>query len=222
MILLDNLLRIRENISKCGREVTLVAACKTQTIDTVRELMSIAPECVLGENRVQELTAKFDNSYRWHFIGRLQTNKVKDVVGRCELIHSLDRSELAHEIDKCAGKKGIIQHCLVEVNMGDEASKGGVAASETISFIEELNRFKNVKVEGLMSVMPKDCDNLEELYEKLYKLFESAKANFEGIRYLSAGMSSDYETALAHGANIIRIGRLIFGERVYPALNLAK
>ena len=126
MILLDNLTAVRAQVNACPREVVLVAATKTQTKETVDEFMTLAPDFVLGENRVQELQEKYDDRYVWHFIGRLQTNKVKYIVGKVALIHSLDRIELADEIEKQAKKRGIVQDCLVEVNMGGELSKGGI------------------------------------------------------------------------------------------------
>ena len=123
MIVYDNLAKVREAVKMCGRDVVLIASCKTQTKATVDELMAYAPDFVLGENRVQELTAKFDGRYKWHFIGQLQTNKVKYIIDKVELIHSLDREELAVEIEKQAAKRNKIQSCLVEINMGNELSK---------------------------------------------------------------------------------------------------
>lgn len=127
MVYVDHLRQVREAVAECGREVAVVAAVKMQTKETVRELMRLAPDLILGENRVQELTAKYDPAYRWHFIGQLQTNKVKYIIDKVELIHSLDRAELAREIEKQAAKHDKVQDCLVEVNMGSEISKGGVA-----------------------------------------------------------------------------------------------
>ncbi|MDE7373388.1 MAG: YggS family pyridoxal phosphate-dependent enzyme [Clostridia bacterium] len=218
MILYDNLEQVRKDVAACGREVVLIGACKMQTKETVDEFMSAAPDFVLGENRVQELTAKYDDRYEWHFIGQLQTNKVKYIIDKVSLIHSLDRLELAREIEKQAEKHGKVQACLVEVNMGAELSKGGVAPEDTLDFIRSLKEFNHIRIEGIMSVLPNlgDTDELHSLYEKLYTLYESAKelkqSNVD-IKYLSAGMSGDYKIALAHGANMIRLGRIIFGER---------
>lgn len=117
MVYTEHIEEVRRAVAECGREVTLVAAVKMQTKETVDELMRVAPDFVLGENRVQELTAKYDPAYRWHFIGQLQTNKVKYIADKVELIHSLDREELAKEIEKQAAKHGKVQDCLVEVNM---------------------------------------------------------------------------------------------------------
>jgi len=222
MIDFGELDRIRAKIGGCDRDVVLVAACKTQDKATVDRLMAYAPDLILGENRVQELTAKYDPRYRWHFIGRLQTNKVKYIVDKAELIHSLDRMELAAEIDRQAAKRGKIQSCLVEVNVGGELSKGGVSPQETEGFIRRVAGFANIGISGLMAVMPnlEDKAKLHALYADLQRLYEKMKQiNLQNVemKYLSAGMSGDYEIALEHGANMIRLGRAIFGERVYSA-----
>lgn len=226
MVYTEHIDEVRRAVAECGREVTVVAAVKMQTAETVDELMKAAPDFVLGENRVQELTAKYNPAYRWHFIGQLQTNKVKYIIDKVELIHSLDRVELADEIQKQAAKHGKVQSCLVEVNMGAEISKGGVAPDELEHFIRSLERYDRIKIEGIMSVLPNLGEGaaLDGMYERLYALYESAarmEQSNADIKYLSAGMSNDYRTALRHGANIIRLGRTLFGERVYPAAAIA-
>lgn len=205
-------------IAACGRDVTLVAASKTQTHETLAELMTVTPDFILGENRVQELLEKYDPKYVWHFIGRLQTNKVKYIIDKVELIHSLDRLELAAEIEKQAAKRNKIQNCLIEVNMGGEESKGGVPPEHTLDFIASLEGYKHIRIQGVMSVMPKTDDlcALHKLYEKLYELYVSVKGVQQenvDIRYLSAGMSGDYKLALEHGSNMLRLGSLLFGQR---------
>lgn len=218
MILFDNLRRVCEDISECGRGVSIIAACKTQTKETVDELASFAPSIIFGENRVQELLEKYDNSYKWHFIGQLQTNKVKYVIDKVDLIHSLDRVDLAKEIEKQAAKHGKVQGCLVEVNMGKETSKGGVAPEHVREFIASLKEYKHIDIQGIMSVLPKSDDEafLHAMYERLQNIFEDVKTVVQEnvhIGYLSAGMSGDYRIALEHGANMIRLGSLIFGQR---------
>ena len=222
MVYTEHIREVREAVAACGREVAVVAAVKMQTKDTVDELMRAAPDFILGENRVQELTAKYDPSYRWHFIGQLQTNKVKYIADKVELIHSLDRAELAKEIDRQAAKHGKIQDCLVEVNMGSEISKGGVAPEEPAEFLRTLQDFPHIRVRGLMSVLPNlgDTPELRSLYAGLQSLFEStAGLSLSNYRadILSAGMSGDYKIALEYGSNMIRLGRTLFGERIYPA-----
>ena len=222
MVYTEHIREVREAVAACGREVAVVAAVKMQTKDTVDELMRAAPDFILGENRVQEVTAKYDPSYRWHFTGQLQTNKVKYIADKVELIHSLDRAELAKEIDRQAAKHGKIQDCLVEVNMGSEISKGGVAPEEAAEFLRTLQDFPHIRVRGLMSVLPNlgDTPELRSLYAGLQSLFEST-AGLSLINYradiLSAGMSGDYKIALEYGSNMIRLGRTLFGERIYPA-----
>lgn len=222
MVYTEHIEEVRRAVAECGREVTLVAAVKMQTKETVDELMRVAPDFVLGENRVQELTAKYDPAYRWHFIGQLQTNKVKYIADKVELIHSLDREELAKEIEKQAAKHGKVQDCLIEVNMGSEISKGGVAPAETVDFIRSLASYGHIRVRGLMSVLPNlgDTPELRALYASLRDLFaevRNMKQENLSADYLSAGMSGDYKIALEYGSNMIRLGRTLFGERVYPA-----
>ena len=222
MVYTEHLEEVREAVAACGREVTIVAAVKMQTRETVEELMRVAPDLVLGENRVQELTAKYDPAYRWHFIGQLQTNKVKYIADKVELIHSLDRAELAKEIEKQAVKHARILDCLVEVNMGSEISKGGVAPEEVAEFIRSMEEYPHIRVRGLMSVLPNlgEGRELDGMYKKLLSLYEST-ASLSTANYrpeiLSAGMSGDYKTALRYGSNMIRLGRTLFGERIYPA-----
>ena len=173
---------------------------------------------MLGENRVQELVDKYDERYTWHFIGRLQTNKVKYIVGKVALIHSLDRIELADEIEKQAKKHGIVQDCLVEVNMGGELSKGGVEPDKLFEFVDSLKNYEHLRILGIMSVLPnlEDKAALEGEYQKLQQLYQQLKAKKQAnldVKYLSAGMTNDFEIALKYGSNMIRIGRLLFGER---------
>lgn len=219
MIDLDALHKVRDDVTATGRNVLLVAATKTQTKETVDEFMALAPDFVLGENRVQELVAKYDPRYKWHLIGQLQTNKVKYIIDKVELIHSLDRITLADEIERQASKHGKVQSCLVEINMGGEVTKGGVSPDEAVDFITSLKEYNHIKIEGIMSVLPnKSTKELDALYDELDLIFDKVKKieqdNVE-IKYLSAGMSGDYKVALRHKSNVLRLGRLIFGERVY-------
>lgn len=207
------------------RGAALVVATKTQSKETVEALHALAPEVIMGENRVQELVEKYDTAMEWHMIGRLQTNKVKYIVDKVSLIHSLDRSELAAEIEKQAAKRGKIQDVLIEINMGGEESKGGVDPSEAEAFLKSLAQYAHLRITGIMSVMPRleDEKALCELYAKLRALFERLKvveqANAE-MKILSAGMSGDYKIALEYGANMLRIGRAILGERPRPTQDI--
>ncbi len=219
MVLEKNLNALREQLKEFPQEVVLIAATKTQTKETVDEFMALAPDFVLGENRVQELVDKYDEKYTWHFIGRLQTNKVKYIVGKVALIHSLDRTDLAVEIEKQAAKHNIVQDCLVEVNMAGEMSKGGIEPDKLFEFVDSLKDYKHIRVLGIMSVLPnlEDKDELDGEYQKLqnlYQLLKTKKQENLDVKYLSAGMTNDYLIALRHGANMIRIGRYLFGERL--------
>ena len=217
MIDLVALQKVREQVASVGREVVLVGATKTQSKAVVDEFMTIAPDFVLGENRVQELIDKYDPAYKWHFIGRLQRNKVKYIIDKAELIHSLDRIELADEIERQASKRQKVQNCLVEIIIGGESSKGGIEPEDVEEFIISLKNHTHIKIEGIMSVLPNvDTAELEILYDKLDDIFDRVKkiqqSNVE-IKYYSAGMSGDYEIALKHKANVLRLGKILFGER---------
>jgi hypothetical protein len=198
--------------------VNLVAAVKTQGTDNIRALIGSGINAV-GENRVQEMLEHYDAAYgfEWHFIGQLQTNKVKYIIDKVDLIHSLDRIELAEEINKRAAKIGRVIDCLVEVNVGDESSKAGIEGKDVEAFIRSLRGYKNINIAGLMAVMPYvDGEELEGYYRELsdmYRLSKIIKQENVNIKYLSAGMSGDYETAIKYGANIIRLGTVIFGSR---------
>ncbi len=222
MVNLKAIEEIRRAVAATGREVTVVAAAKTRTKEEIDALMQCAPDFVLGENRVQEFREAYNPAYPWHFIGQLQTNKVKYIIGKVSLIHSLDRTELADEIEKRAEKCGVVQDCLVEVNMGSEISKGGVEPDSAVEFVKRLAGYGHIRVRGLMSVLPAlgDTPELRRLYAELQALYGEAcgiKQDNAKIDLLSAGMTNDYHVALEYGANIIRVGRAIFGERIYPA-----
>lgn len=222
MVNLKAIEEIRRAVAATGREVTVVAAAKTRTKEEIDALMQCAPDFVLGENRVQEFREAYNPAYPWHFIGQLQTNKVKYIIGKVSLIHSLDRTELADEIEKRAEKCGVVQDCLVEVNMGSEISKGGVEPDSAVEFVKSLAGYGHIRMRGLMSVLPAlgDTPELRRLYAELQALYGEAcgiKQDNAKIDLLSAGMTNDYHVALEYGANIIRVGRAIFGERIYPA-----
>ena len=222
MVNLKAIEEIRRAVAATGREVTVVAAAKTRTKEETDALMQYEPSFVLGENRVQEFREAYNPAYPWHFIGQLQTNKVKYIIGKVSLIHSLDRTELADEIEKRAEKCGVVQDCLVEVNMGSEISKGGVEPDSAVEFVKSLAGYGHIRMRGLMSVLPAlgDTPELRRLYAELQALYGEAcgiKQDNAKIDLLSAGMTNDYHVALEYGANIIRVGRAIFGERIYPA-----
>lgn len=215
-------IEIAEKKSISGEKVELIAVTKTHGIDIIKEAIELGVTDI-GENKVQEFTTKYEklgNDVDFHMIGTLQSNKVKYIYDKAKLIHSLDRMSLAKEIERKAQASNIIVNCLVQVNISNEESKGGVSFSETEKFIESLLDFKNLKIVGLMGIA-KNTDDLSEIrdsFRKLYNLKEKIKKqNIEEIemKYLSMGMSSDFEMAIEEGSNMVRIGSSIFGKRDY-------
>ena len=198
-----------------SEEVTLVAATKTRTAEEINRAI-VAGVTDIGENRVQEFTAKYDEVHgaRRHFIGRLQTNKVKYLIGKTYLIHSVDRPELADTISRLSQKTGIVTDILLEVNLGEE-SKGGYPLAEAFGAYEKLKAMAGLRIRGFMAMLPLNADESEaaKLCDKMRALYDKARERNENIKYLSMGMSSDWKLCINHGANMIRLGTSIFGER---------
>ncbi len=203
--------RIEAACRAAGRDpssVTLVAVSKTVAAERCREAVQ-AGQAVLGENYAQELRDKAREvaGARWHFIGPLQRNKVKYVVGTAELIHSVDSLPLVEEIANRAAKVGVKQRCLIQVNVGDEAQKSGCDESQLPSLLEVFAARPEIFCDGLMCIPPANED-ATPYFKKLREL--SSRFN---LRELSMGMSADYERAIAEGATLVRVGTKIFGER---------
>ena len=234
MSIAENVARIRAELTKAaiaaGRnpnEIKLCAATKMNDATAVRQAIRAGVDCC-GENRVQELTAKLaENAYEGapvHFIGHLQTNKVKQVVGKVDLIQSVDSERLLREINKEAAKQGIIQDILLEVNIGEEASKSGFQADDIPSIMEKIEEFANVCVKGLMAIPPisqKDAENLK-FFQKMFQLYVDIQNKINDnvkVDCLSMGMSGDFQNAIACGSTMIRIGTAIFGERDYTRIH---
>jgi len=219
----DNIRRFKERVSEAAgyagkslEDISVVAAIKTQPIDIIRKLPSFGINKV-GDNRVQEMLERYDPDYglEWHFIGQLQTNKVKYIIDKVSLIHSLDRISLLQELDKEGRKRGITINALIEINAAGELNKGGMAISEVKDFAKASLKYPNVKVKGLMSVMPNTGDDkLIYHFKKIKELYDELSLT-EGIvpEFLSLGMSNDFELAIRCGSNMVRPGRVIFGER---------
>lgn len=224
----ENLKRVREEIEKSrehsvtGEEVKLIAVTKTHGVDAIEEAIKLGVTDI-GENKVQELTEKMDiigDKVRYHMIGNLQSNKVKYIYRDVALIHSLDRLSLAKEIEKRAEQTDHIVPCLVQVNIGDEASKGGLAYDGVLPFLESILDYEHIKVEGLMAIAPNVEDEayLRKLFRKMFALKEDIeKRRYEGVHmnHLSMGMSNDFTIAIEEGANMVRVGSRIFGKRHY-------
>ena len=225
----ENYSEIKAKISvaaeKSGRkaeDITLLAAVKTVEPTFINYAVSQGIK-VIGDNRVQELISKENDvigNVEKHFIGHLQTNKVKDIVGRVSLIESVDSEKLALAIGKQSLKLGVVTDILLEVNIGNEESKSGFIYSEVISAVETISKIDGIRIKGLMSIPP-ICNKSEENREyflKMHQLFidiQSKKIDNVSMDVLSMGMSDDYETAVECGSTQVRIGTLLFGRRNY-------
>ena len=218
---LKRLYAAAEKSGRKAEEITLLAATKTVDADTINYAIQKGITHI-GENRVQELLSKQDRivgAHR-HFIGHLQTNKVKDIIDRVEMIESVDSLRLAEEIAKQAVKHGVVMDILLEVNIGQEESKSGFSAGDVRGEMEKILEFGNLKVRGLMSIPPvcDDSKKIRSFFYDLYKLFVDIKAekiDNINMEILSMGMSSDYYEAILEGSNMVRIGSAIFGRRNY-------
>jgi len=223
---LENLNRVRERIRaaalRAGRrpeEIKLVAVTKNVPPEKIREAIS-GGIVSLGENRVQELLQKYPSlppDLEWHLIGHLQTNKVKKIVNRVVLIHSLDRWSLAEEISRVAVKYNTVCKVLVQVNVAGEDTKHGLSPSEVEDFVASAARLPGLDVRGLMTIAPwtENPEDVRPVFRQLKELAGRLKNSKTGavMEYLSMGMSGDFEVAVEEGANILRIGTAIFGER---------
>ena len=228
-MLAENLQNVEERIqAACARanrdrnEVTLIAVSKTKPVSMLEEVYAEGIRC-FGENKVQELTEKHDklpSDVKWHMIGHLQRNKVKYIVDKVDLIHSVDSVRLAETIEQEAVKKDVIVPVLVEVNVAEEDSKFGLKVNEVLSIIEEISKFPHIRIKGLMTIAPY-VENPEEnrpVFARLRKLsVDIAEKNIDNVsvEILSMGMTNDYEIAIEEGATMVRVGTGIFGERNY-------
>ena len=201
-------------IQSIPAQVTLIAVSKTRSIEEIHEMAKLGIS-TFGENRVQELKQKYDPAYHWHMIGHLQRNKVKDVVPLADMIQSLDSLPRAEENEKQCAKIDKVMDVLIEVNSSKEASKSGVAPEEALSFLAVCMSFPHLRVRGLMTIGPNidDQEQIKACFTSVYQLYQEAQARWPQIDTLSMGMSGDYEIAIACGANMIRLGTILFGER---------
>ena len=203
-----------------GEPVTLVAATKTRTPEEINEAIA-AGITDIGENKVQEFRDKFDliKGGNRHFIGHLQTNKIKYLVGKTYLLQSLDRDELAEELSKRCVRANVTQDALIEVNIGCEESKSGYPLEAAWAAYERIRRTNGLRVRGFMAMLPLAGDDAAKatLVDEMRALFDRARREDENICFLSMGMSGDWELCLGHGANMIRLGTALFGERHAPA-----
>lgn len=218
--------KIADAAVKSGRkpkDITLMAV--TKTVEPI--FINHAIECgieLIGENKVQEFLSKEEylklDKCKAHLIGHLQTNKVRQIVGKVQMIESVDSLKLAKEIDKQSLSHGVITDCLIEINIGEESSKTGLDSSAVYELLNEISVMSNIRVKGLMAIPP-ICDSqdiLNSYFSKMHEMFIDIKAkNIDNIsmEILSMGMSGDYVNAVLNGSNLVRIGSSIFGPRIY-------
>jgi len=205
-------------VNRNPEEIKLVAVTKTATIEQIKKAISTGIK-IIGENKVQEAKEKYQilsTDIEWHLVGHLQTNKVKYAIEIFDLIHSVDSIKLAKEIDKRSLQFGMITNVLVEVNVSGEETKYGIKPEEVKLFLKEISEFSRIKVRGLMTIAPmaEDTEEVRPYFRKLRELFKEIKIkSIKNIKmdYLSMGMTEDFEVAIEEGANMVRIGRGIFG-----------
>lgn len=223
MSIAENVININPTIPS---GVKLIAVSKTKPLEDMDE----AYQCGIrdfGENKVQELMYKIEHFNKedvtWHLLGHLQRNKVKYIVGKVNLIHSLDSIKLLEEIEKQYAKTGLIAHVLIEINIGKEQNKSGIMKEDLEELLNVIENCNYVNVEGLMTVIPIGDENSCRIYFKEVKnIFDNlSKRSFKNIKmkYLSMGMTGDYKIAIEEGSNMVRIGQGIFGKRDYTIIN---
>ena len=222
-VICENIARAAESVGKSANDITFLAATKTVDPATINHAISLGL-AYIGENRVQELLSKYDEYDLDHaslqFIGHLQTNKVRQIVGKVDLIQSVDSVRLAQEISRCSKKLGITTDILLEVNIGREENKSGVLPEMLDELIEQVRQIEAIRVRGLMTIPP-ICDNAQEnckFFDNMRDIFLDIKAkNIDNISMdiLSMGMSDDYSEAIRCGATMVRVGSALFGARNY-------
>lgn len=224
----ENLLEVREKIKAAANEagrkpedITLIAVTKTHPPKLINEALALGVTDI-GENKVQEVLEKYEavNSASWHLIGHLQTNKVKYIVDKVSLIHSVDSIKLLDEIEKQSAKINKISDVLIQINISGEQSKFGIAPEETDRVLEYAETLKNVKIKGLMTIAPKIYGEVtnRQHFENIRRIFvDNQTKNYHNssMKYLSMGMSGDFEEAIRSGSNMVRVGSAIFGKRDY-------
>lgn len=218
----QNIQEACEKVKRNRDEVTLIAVSKTKPIEVLQEAYDLGVR-VFGENKVQELVDKYEalpKDIEWHMIGHLQTNKVKYIIDKVAMIHSVDSLKLAETIEKEAAKKDCIANILVEVNVAEEDSKFGLKVDEVLPFIEKISTFPHIRVKGLMTIAPfvENAEENRDIFTNLHKLsvdIEAKNIDNTSMSVLSMGMTNDYEVAVEEGATMVRVGTGIFGARNY-------
>ncbi len=227
-VIADNIAEVRKKIdaakSEPGQDVTLIAVTKTHSSDMINEAID-AGITDIGENKVQEILEKYDSvkPVRWHLIGHLQTNKVKYIIDKVALIHSVDSVKLLDEIERQAAKLGKVQEVLIQVNITGEESKFGIDVNELEGMLEYAGGLKHVKIMGLMTILVKldsEMSNRLHFNNIFNKFVDISHKKYDNVtmKYLSMGMSGDYELAVSSGSNMVRVGSAIFGARDYNTI----
>ena len=214
-----NVAAVKESIASgnaFGEKIWLVAATKTQTAGAINAAIEGGVDAV-AENRVQEFREKTEllSPCPQHFIGHLQTNKVKYLIGKIALYHSCDRDDLVNEIARLSINKGVVSDVLIQINIGDESSKGGYSYDVAKDVFLRINAMQGLKVKGFMAMLPNVEDEalLRALTRKMRVLFDWAKSQSDAVQYLSMGLSGDYALCVEEGSNMIRVGSTLFGHR---------
>lgn len=228
-MLQDNLIQVEQNIEEACRragrdrsEVTLIAVSKTKPAETLQEAYDLGVR-VFGENKVQEMADKYEvlpKDIRWHLIGHLQRNKVKYIIDKAALIHSVDSLRLAQTIEKEAKKHNLTAHILIEVNVAREESKFGIFPEDLEALVDEIAKLPHIQVDGLMTIAPfvPDPEENRPVFRELRKLsvdISAKKVDNVNMSVLSMGMTNDYQVAIEEGATMVRVGTGIFGARNY-------
>ena len=219
----ENIARAAEKAGKRREDITFLAATKTVDVEVINYAISLGLKYI-GENKVQELLSKYEgynlNDASLQFIGHLQSNKVRQIVGKVDLIQSVDSVKLAKEVSKQSVKNNVNTDILVEVNIGMEENKSGVMPENLVELLDEIKNFDNISVKGLMAIPP-ICDSKQKIskfFSKMNNIFiDISGKNIDNISMdiLSMGMSADYEEAILSGANMVRVGSSLFGARNY-------
>lgn len=222
-VIINNISNAAAKSGRDVKDITLLAATKTVPTEIINYAINLGVKCI-GENRVQEFLSKYSdlnlNNVNTHFIGHLQTNKVKQIISKVDMIESVDSLKLAKEISLHSVRENVKTNILIEVNIGREENKSGVYIENLIELLKNIANLDNINVKGLMAIPPK-CDNnkdLQEYFSKMHEIFVDIRdKSIDNISMdvLSMGMSNDYIEAIIHGANIIRIGSALFGNRKY-------
>lgn len=214
----QELQRVLSKGNAYGEKVLLVAATKTQTAEAINEAILAGVDAV-AENKPQEFRDKNEMLLPCprHFIGHLQTNKIKYLIGKVELYHSCDRDELVEALAKASVQRGLVSDILIQINIGDEESKGGYVYEDGEEVFTRLSAIEGLRVKGFMAMLPESDDEalLRTLTRKMRRLYDWARTQSADVEYLSMGMSGDYQLCIEEGSNVVRVGSTIFGKRDY-------